>query len=194
MRTDDPVVPAAHRQGDRQDRLARRAADRTRAIGVARRVHDAGAAALRRHDGDRPHRRRRRHRPRSGDRQGAVARQRAQSRQRRQLSHRRLAGRVRRHDHRAVARAADAGAQSRRTRRRDESRTLLWSFGNGPGRADAGHRRHLRLRRQRPRHHVLPRREDRQADLRAGSGCARAPTAHRRCSPTARSTSPTKTA
>ena len=42
------VLRAAHRQGDRQDALARRAAD-PRAIRVARRLHDAGAAALRRH-------------------------------------------------------------------------------------------------------------------------------------------------
>ncbi len=34
---------------------------------------------------------------------------------------------------------------------------LLWSFGQRPGRADARHRRHLPLRRQRSRHHVLPR-------------------------------------
>ena len=34
------------------------------------------------------------------------------------------------------------------------------------GRADARQRRHLPVRRQRPGHHVLPRREDRQGDLR----------------------------
>ena len=36
--------------------------------------------------------------------------------------------------------------------------------------------------------------EDRQGASTAASGCGRAPTARRRCSPTARSTSPTKTA
>ena len=89
-------------------------------FGVARRLHHAGAAALRQHDRDRRHRRRRRDRPRSGDRKGAVARQRPQSRQRRQLPHRRVAGGSRRHDLRAVARAAAARAESRRPRRRHE--------------------------------------------------------------------------
>ena len=51
-----------------------------RALRVAGRLHDAGAAAVRRRHRDRDHRRRRRHRPRSGDRQGAVARRRPQSR------------------------------------------------------------------------------------------------------------------
>ena len=131
------------------------------------------------------------HDPATG--KGAVARQRPQSRQRRQLSHRRVAGRARRHDLRAVARAADAGAEGRRPRRRHEvARALV--VRQRTGRADAGHRRHLPLRRQRPRHHVVPRREDGQERSTAASGCGPAPTADRRCSPTARSTSPTKTA
>ena len=75
------VVPAADRQGHRQDGVEGRAADR-RHSRIARRLHDAGAGAVRQRDRDRDHRRRCRHRPRSGDGQGAVARERAQPDQR----------------------------------------------------------------------------------------------------------------
>ena len=72
---------------------------------------------------------------------------------------------------RAVARAAAAGAEAGRTRRRHQvARALVVQ--QRTRRADAGHRRHLSLFDQRPRHHVLPRREDRQDRSTARSGCA----------------------
>ena len=97
MRTDDPsyLLRIDKATGKTVWRVER---PTQRAHRIAGRLHDAGAAALRRHHGDRGHRRRRRHRPRSGDREGAVARRRPQSRQRRQLPHRRVAGRARRPD------------------------------------------------------------------------------------------------
>ena len=104
------VVPPSHRQGDGQDTVAGGAADQ-RADGIAGCLHDAGAPPDRDLTGDRADRRRRRHRARHRDRQGAVAGRRAQSHQRPELPHRGVAGHVRRSDHRADARAADAGPQ-----------------------------------------------------------------------------------
>ena len=114
-------------------------------------------------------------------------------RQRRQPAHRRLARGPRRHDLRAVARAADAGAQAGRPRRRHQVARAL-DVHERTGRADAGHRRHVPVLDQRSRHHVVPGCEDRQAGLRPPAAAHRPPTAARRCWPTARSTSPTKTA
>ena len=159
------VVPAAHRQGHRQDRLARRAADqrairsrptrtprpRCCATATTTEIVITGGDVVTGHD------------PATGKelwRANGL-----NPDQRRQLPHRRVAGRARRADHRADARAADAGAEGRRPRRRHQvARALV--VRQRTRRADAGHRRHLPLRRQRPRHHVLPRREDRQGDLR----------------------------
>ena len=123
MRTDDPSYLLRIDKATGRTRLARRAADagairsrRTRtprrrccATAPATEIVVTGGDVVTGHD------------PATG--QGAVAGQRPQSRQRRQLPDRRLAGGSRRHDLRAVARAADAGAESRRPRRRDASRT-----------------------------------------------------------------------
>ncbi len=81
---------------------------------------------------------------------------------------RRLAARARRAAVRAVARAAAAGAQA--GGRGDVTKShVLWSFNQRARRADAGDRRHLSLFDQRPRNHVLPRREDRQDRLRSAA-------------------------
>ena len=64
--------------------------------------------------------------------------------QRRQLPHRGVAGGARRTDLRAVARAAAAGAQGRRPRRRHRSRTCC-GVRQRARRADAGHRRQVSL-------------------------------------------------
>ena len=64
---------------------------------------------------------------------------------------------LRRHRHRADARAPmlvlKAGGRGDVT-----TSHKLWEFNERPRRADAGHRRHLLLRRQRSRHRLLPRR------------------------------------
>ncbi len=88
------------------------------------------------------------------------------------LSDRCLASRLRRFDHRAVARAADAGAQGGRTRRRDDEPSAV-DVRSRTGRADPGDGRHVRLRPERPRHRVLPRGADRKADLRAAAAALR---------------------
>ena len=141
------VVPAAHRQGDRQDGVAGRAADARRAASrptptrrrrccataPATEIVVTGGDVVTGHD--------------PGDRQGAVARRRAQSRAttaatasspRRSCSATSI--------YRAVARAAAARAQSRRPRRRHAvARAVV--VRQRPRRADAGHRRHVSLRR-----------------------------------------------
>ena len=105
--------------------------------------------------------------------QGTVARRRPEPEQRRQLPHRRLARRARRPALRAVARAAAAGASGRAAAATSRESHVLWSFDRRSRRADAGHRRHLPLLDQRSRHHVLPRREDRQDGLRAAAAAQR---------------------
>ena len=186
------VVRAAHRQGDRQDGLARRAADQ-RALRIAGRVHDAGAAALRRQDRDRHHRRRRRHRPRS--RRPGKELWRADGlnpRQRRQLPHRRVAGRARRADHRAVARAAAAGAQGRAGAATSPTSHVLWSFDSGPDvPTPVTDGTYLYVVNDRGIMYCLDAKTG-QAGLRAAAPAATTPTAARRCWPTARSTSPTR--
>ena len=73
------VVRPPHRQEDRPDGLAYRAADR-RTSGVAGLVHDSSADQVREHGGDRDHRRRRRDRARSVHGERALARARPEPR------------------------------------------------------------------------------------------------------------------
>ena len=81
---------------------------------VARLLHHAGAAAVRRQDRDRHHRRRPRHGARSGDGQGALARRRPQPAEIAQLPDHLVADRRRRADHRADAGEPARGAQAGR--------------------------------------------------------------------------------
>ena len=83
--------------------------------------------------------------------------------------------------------------QRRRPRRRHDVAQAV-GVRQRARRADAGHRRHVCLRHHRSRRRLLPGPGDRQDRLRARSGWSRAPTARRRCSPTARSTSRARTA
>ena len=82
----------------------------------------------------------------------------------------------------AVARSAAAGAQAWRPRRRHQIPRAL-GVPERPRCADAGDRRHLPLRHQRPDHFLLDARTGK--GLTDGSGCAPPPTADRRCSPMA---------
>ena len=166
------VVPAADRQGDRQDALARRAADQ-RAVRVARRLHDAGAAALRQ--------RHARSSSPAATWSPATTRRPARSCGAPTASIPRNDG-----SYRIVASPVVHGdlifAPSR-----ERPLLALKPGGRGdvtnvaravvvqqrPGRADAGHRRHVSLLDQRPRHHVLPRREDRQDGLRPPAAAQR---------------------
>ncbi len=187
------VVRAAHRQGDRQDGLARRAAD-ARAIGIARRVHDAGAAAVRQRDArssspaatSSPATTRRPARSCGAPTASIPTTTRATASSRRRSCHGDLIFAPSRERPMLALKAGGRGDVTQ------VARALVVQ--QRPRRADARHRRHVSLRRQRPRHHVRAstRRPARRST--AGSGCGRRPTADRRCWPTARSTSPTKTA
>ena len=192
MKTDDPSYVLRIDGKTREDALARRAADRRpsanrRMPTPRRRCCDQRAPD----DRDRHHRRRRRHRARSRDRQGAVAAERPQPAN--DPDYRIVASPlvVRRHRHRADARAAAAGDQGRRQRRRHRDAPAV-ELRQRPGRADAGQRRQAALRRQRPRRRLCARREDRRG-VYGPQRLRPAPTARRRCWPTARSTSPART-
>ena len=108
------------------------------------------------------------------------------------LPHRRVAGRARRDDFRAVARAAAAGAQARRPRRRHGSHLAL-VVRHGPDvPTPVTDGKYLYSSTTAASCSASTRRPASRSTDR--SGCGRRPTADRRCSPTARSTSPTKTA
>ena len=121
MHTDDPsyVLKIDKMTGKTVWRVERPTDALARIAGL---LHDAGAAAARRQDRDRHHRRRPRHRPRSGDRQGALARRRPQPDRSAQLPHHLVADHRRRADHRAdarePARGAPAGRHAATSRRR----------------------------------------------------------------------------
>ena len=74
------------------------------------------------------------------------------------------------------------------------NRTGLWSFNNGPDvPTPVTDGKYLYVG-ERSRHYVVPGRQDRAGDLGQPADQARDLTVRRRCWPTARSTSPTKTA
>ena len=131
MKTDDPSYVLQDRQEDRQDGVARRAADATRISESPDSYTTPALLQVRHDDRDRHHRRRRRHRPRSGDRQGALARRRPQSRQPRRLPHRRVADRRRRPDHRADARQPAGGAASPAAAATSPTSHVAWTFTRG---------------------------------------------------------------
>ena len=72
--------------------------------------------------------------------------------------------------------------------------SLAWSFDNGPDVPTPVTDGSLPVRRPRQRHDVVPRRARPENRSTHASGSSRPPTAAPRCSPTAASTSPTKTA
>ena len=91
---------------------------------------------------------------------------------------------ARRPDHRADARAADAGAEGRRPRRRHEvARALV--VRQRTRRADAGHRRHATSTSSTTAASCSASRRGPARRSTAASACVPAPTAGRRCSPTA---------
>ncbi len=193
-RDDDrrPVLHPAHRHGHREDRVARRAADDARfespdAYTTPALLKHAGGTEIVVTGGDVVTG----HDPATGKELWRADG--PQSHQRGQLPHRRVSRRARRSAVRAVARAAAAGAEARRARRRHQVARVV-VVQQRPGRADPGHRRHLSLFHQRPRHDVLPRSRRPGRSSTGRNGSAAPPTAARRCWPTGRSTSPTRTA
>ena len=82
-----PLVYSSHRQDDRGDPLACRAANE-RHPGIARFLHDPGASRVRRQERAGHHRWRCRHRPRSGDRRRALAPRWSQSAEQSRIPHR----------------------------------------------------------------------------------------------------------
>ncbi len=162
MKTDDPSYVM------RIDKKTGKTVWRSRAADqgdrrIARRLHDAGAAARRaagRRSSSPAATSSPAHDPATG--QGALARRRAQPREPPVAPHRRIAGgRAATSSTRRARVQAAAGDAGRRSRRRHDD-TPAVAVRERAGRADAGHRRHVLLHRRRPRRHLLPRRQDRQ--------------------------------
>ena len=125
MKTRRSVLHPAHRQEDRQDAVARGAAD-GRDPRVSRFLFDAAGSEVWEPRRDRGLGRRLRDRSRSRDRKGAVAGQRPEPHQQPEFPHHRVRRGVRRHRIRAHAGKAADRVSRRRQRRHHASRT---SFG-----------------------------------------------------------------
>ena len=182
------LVPARARRRDRQEPLPRRAADEG-AHRVARRLHDPHGRAPRRQGRDRGHGRRRGDRPRPHDRARSCGARTASTRTTTRY-YRIVASPVAAGDLVVApdARQADAGAPAPSAAATSRRARSLWSFDRGPDVPDARDRRHAALRASPTRacSTAWTSRPARRTTV--PSGCGWAPTAPRRCSPTASST------